>query len=241
MRRLFQKSTGGAVFVQLLTIAGFANGATLWSTDWSSPQAIIVAPGTLTIPYVEQAQLGPSPIGTDDNYFGTATATWTDADTAWLVASAPDELNYSGAVYVFSRAIGTAAWHQEARLTASDGMENEGFGSSVAISQDIVVVGAPSHKIGSIPGAVYTYVRNTTTGVWSQRGDAMGASTAGGFGDTVALDGDTLAVGAPATTTSGHVYVYKNSGTGWTILESLTPFDAPTNAHFGDSLVLDAG
>ena len=247
MRRLFQKSTAAAVFVQLLTIAGFANGAAVeniaasWSTDWSSPQAIIVAPGTLTIPYVEQAQLGPSPIGTNDNCFGTTTATWTDADTAWLVASAPDELDYSGAVYVFSRAIGTAAWHQEARLTASDGMENEGFGSSVAISQDIVVVGAPSHKIGSIPGAVYTYVRDTTTGVWSQRGDAMGVSTVGGFGVAVALDGDTLAVGAPATATSGHVYVYQNSGTAWTILGSLTPSDSPAGAYFGGSLALNAG
>jgi FG-GAP repeat len=235
---------GVGLILTLITAGTSAATPTAWrETDWEHPQAIIIAPGTLGIPYVEQAELGPTAFGLKDNRFGSVTATWSDTDTSWLAVTAPNELNAAaaGAVYVFSRAHDSADWHQEARLTANDGKEGDGFGNSVAIGSDIVVVGAPSHKIGSISGAVYTFIRDKTTSVWSQRGAALGASTAGNFGASVALEGDTLAVGAPSTATSGHVYVYQNFGGSWSTVGNLSPSDSPPDAYFGGSIAIDNG
>ncbi len=230
------------LILSLLTASASATAPSAWrATDWERPQAIIIAPGTMGIPYVEQAELGPTAFGVNDNRFGSVTATWSDNETSWLAASAPTESDYTGAVYVFSRANDSSVWHQEARLTASDGNEGDGFGNSVAIGSDIVVVGAPSHKIGSIAGAIYTFIRDKATGAWSQRGAALGASTGGAFGTSVALEGDTLAVGAPSTATSGHVYVYQNFGGSWSTVGSLSPSDSPPDAYFGGALSLNNG
>ncbi len=235
--------SGVGLILSVITVGASAATTGAWrATDWEHPQAVIIAPGTIGIPYLEQAQLGPTAFGFEDNRFGSVTATWSDAETSWLAASAPREIDSAGAVYVFSRTNDSTTWHQEARLTANDGNDNDYFGgNSLAIGSNIVVVGAPYHKIGTISGAIYTFVRDTTTGVWSQRGDAMGASTAGSFGWAVALDGDTLAVGAPGTGTSGHVYVYQNFGTSWTTVGSLSPSDSPPGASFGGSMALDNG
>lgn len=248
MRRMFNNAKRTIRLIQaalpLLLIAVNAHSATSgkWqSTDWGNPQAIIVAPGASGIPYVEQAELGPPSIGVNGNRFGFTMATWQDASTSWLAASSLNEIDDSGAVYVFSWANSSAVWHQEARLTANDATEEDGFGSAVAIGENIVVVGAPYHKIGSISGAVYTFVRDSTNGKWTQRGDALGASTSGSFGYSIALNGDTLAVAAPGVGTSGHVFVYQNSGTSWTIVGSLSPSDSPPGAAFGESIALDNG
>ncbi len=220
-----------------------ASPATWQATDWEHPQNIIIAPGTTGVPYVQQAELGPTAFGLKDNRFGSVTATWSDTGTAWLAVTAPNELNAAtaGAVYVFSREYGVADWHQEARLTTNDGKEGDGFGNSVAIGSDIVVVGAPSHKIGSIAGAIYTFIRDKTTGTWAQRGTALGPSIPGSFGTSVALDGDTLAVGAPSTAPSGHVYVYQNFGGSWSTTGSLSPSDSPPDAYFGGAIAIDNG
>ena len=48
---------------------------------------------------------------------------------------------HQGSAYVFVRS-GTS-WSQQQKLTANDGAAHDGFGYSVAISGDTVVVGAP--------------------------------------------------------------------------------------------------
>ena len=50
---------------------------------------------------------------------------------------------------------------QDARLTASDGAQDDGFGFSVAVSGDTVVVGAEVDDVGSNSdqGSAYVFVR----------------------------------------------------------------------------------
>jgi hypothetical protein len=139
----------------------------------------------------------------------------------------------SGAAYVFVRD-GTT-WTQQAYLKASSIAANASFGSSVAISGDTLAVGAPGDGGGgNEAGAVFVFTGQA--GVWTQQAAVRGANTATGdrFGFSIALGGDTLAVGATGEDNSatgvsaaghqendlrpdsGAAYVFTRTGTIWT-------------------------
>jgi hypothetical protein len=114
----------------------------------------------------------------------------------------------AGAAYVFVRAKGE--WVQQAYLKASNTDAGDYFGYSVAISGETVVVGAfgeASNATGlngnegdnSAPqsGAAYVFVR--TSGVWVQQAYLKASNTGAGdfFGQSVAIYGDAIVVGAP--------------------------------------------
>ena len=113
----------------------------------------------------------------------------------------------AGAVYVFTRTAGL--WTQQAYLKASNTNAVDGFGYSVALSGDTLVVGAPwessnatgvngnqSDNSALYAGAVYVFTR--TAGVWTQQAYLKASNTDAGdnFGTSVTLSGETLAVGA---------------------------------------------
>ncbi len=113
----------------------------------------------------------------------------------------------AGAVYVYTRTAGL--WSQQAYVKASISEALDNFGQSVALSGDTLAVGAISEAscatgIGGDQtnngcgdaGAVYVYTR--TAGLWSQQAYVKASNTGAGdwFGTSVALAGDTLAVGA---------------------------------------------
>src|SRR5687768_11292448 len=72
-----------------------------------------------------------------------------------------------GSAYVFVRSGST--WTQQAKLTAADGQSSDAFGTSVAISGNIAVVGAPGDDAGANlnEGSVYIFVRSGVT--WTQQ------------------------------------------------------------------------
>ena len=98
----------------------------------------------------------------------------------------------------------------EAYLKASNPGTSDEFGSSVSVSGDTIVVGAPdensnatgvngnqNNNLASFSGAAYVFVRNGTT--WSQEAYLKASNTGANdwFGTTVAVSGDTVVVGAP--------------------------------------------
>ena len=113
----------------------------------------------------------------------------------------------SGAAYVFVR--NGATWSQQAYLKASYTGAGDGFGLSVSVSGDTVVVGAnredssatgvngnQSDNSAAFSGAAYVFVRNGAT--WSQQA-YLKASNRGAedlFGGSVSVSGDTVVVGA---------------------------------------------
>lgn len=163
----------------------------------------------------------------------------------------------SGAAYVFVRTAGV--WNQQAYLKASNSDAFDTFGFSVAVSGNTVVVAAfqedsdglgvnpPSQSDNSLfsSGAVYVFVR--TAGVWNQQAylKASNTDTFDGFGESVAVSGDTVVVGARfedsngvgvnppsqsdnSTPDSGAVYVF-------------TGFGSPPVADAGPDQSLSAG
>ncbi len=108
---------------------------------------------------------------------------------------------------------GTAPlWAQEAYLKASNNDANDYFGRPVALYGDTLAVGAiyessnqttitngtsaSSNNSNEFSGAVYVYKRTGTT--WAQEAyiKASNNDASDYFGSSVALDGNTLAVGA---------------------------------------------
>ena len=80
-------------------------------------------------------------------------------------------------------------------LAASDGATGAHFGISVAIDGDTAVVG--SDRANSRKGSVYIFTRDST-GNWTQQAELKGEATGDQFGWSVAVDGDTVVVGAHA-------------------------------------------
>jgi hypothetical protein len=110
----------------------------------------------------------------------------------------------SGAAYVFTRIGGT--WSQQAFLKASNANNMHGFGVSVAVSADTVVIGAfGPNQSGSLSGAAYVFTRSL--GTWSEQAflKIIGNDGAGGggayFGGSVAVSGDTAVIGASGANT----------------------------------------
>jgi hypothetical protein len=149
-----------------------------------------------------------------------------------------------GAAYVFNRS--DASWSFDSKLMASDVWANQNdaqFGSSVAISGETIVIGAikaSNQAVIGQEGAVYVF--NYSSSNWLEEArlsdSTLGASA---FGSSVAVDGNTLVVGAPyvddvSMTARGSAFVYVRASKGWSLQEELTPFIPDANFEFGSSV-----
>ncbi len=128
----------------------------------------------------------------------------------------------SGAAYLFRRA-GTV-WSQEAKLTASDAAADDQFGCSVAVSGDLVAVGAYLEDQGaSNAGAVYVFRK--IGAVWTQEAKLVASDAAVNdyYGVSVALVGNHLAVGACNDNAgAGSIYVHDKPAASWVQTSKLT-------------------
>lgn len=121
----------------------------------------------------------------------------------------------SGAVYVYERDNDTE-WVEVAKLTASDAAAKDRFGYSVHVSGDIIIVGARSDDdMGTNSGSVYVFRK--TGGVWTELkklNDPTGKAK-DQFGHSVAMDGETVVVGARLDdgkgTNSGSAFVFERN------------------------------
>ncbi len=161
-------------------------------------------------------------------------------DSAIGLGETDNSASNAGAAYVFHD--DGIAWIQQGYIKASNADAGDDFGISVALSGDTLAVGAsgesslvsdnPDNNGARTAGAVYVFVRDIN-GVWAEE-DYLKAKTPGAadaFGWSVALDGDTLAVGAPledgadtgvggvqesnGAVDSGAAYVFSRSVTTW--------------------------
>ncbi|MEZ5477274.1 MAG: FG-GAP repeat protein [Thiolinea sp.] len=171
----------------------------------------------------------------------------------------------SGAVYVFVR--NGTTWTQEAYIKASNTGSVDGFGFSVSVYQNTLAVGAgaedsnatgingdQTNNLASAAGAVYVFVRSGTT--WTQEAYIKASNTNAndGFGFSVSVYQNTLAVGAGAeesnatgingdqtnnlASAAGAVYVFVRSGTTWTQEAYIKASNTEAFDEFGQSVSL---
>ena len=211
--------------------------------------------------WTQQAYLKASNSGAQD-HFGWSVALSGDTAVvgAYLEASGATGVNGdqndngangAGAAYVFVRD-GTN-WTQQAYLKASNTGNADRFGRSVGVSGNVVVVGAPNEDSNAIgvngnqsnnsaanAGAAYIFVRNGTN--WAQQVylKASDVHANDQFGYSVAVLGETVAVGArfaPADGDGGGaVYVFGRDGTNWAEQAYLKASNPGQVDVFGSSL-----
>lgn len=144
------------------------------------------------------------------------------------------------------------------------------FGVRLALSGDTLAVGTTGESSSAtgvngnqadtgapVSGAVYIFQRTGST--WAQQAYIKASNTQAGdhFGGSVALSGDTLAVGAPDEDSSavgingnqadnsmpsaGAVYVFQRNGTTWVQQAYIKASDSEANDEFGGCVALSSG
>ncbi len=171
-------------------------------------------------------------------------------DGDWLVVGAPwskvGDKEQQGVVYLYTRsATDPTSFTLLKSLTGSDSSDHNSFGWAVAIHGDTLAVGAYKALTGR--GAVYLFQQNQGgANNWGEVKKLVRADNRNftDFGRTVALHGDTLAVGAPLGL--GDVSLFQRNQGGannWgqtQILTAAYPVQPTIRvASFGDTLAFD--
>jgi len=209
----------------------------------------LVAPPLAQVAIQRAKLLAPSADTEQNSFFDYSVAL--DGDTALVGcrAASPDSVLGAGAVYVFTRVGGT--WTLQQTLTAGDKGSSDHFGSSVALSGSIAVIGA-SHAAGGASGttaragAVYVFSRADSTWVQQRKLCASDAEEDDHLGASVAFDGTTILAGAPdvqvdGTYSVGAAYVFSGGGSIWSEQAKLTAASGERvqDAGFGTSVAID--
>jgi hypothetical protein len=271
--------SGDTVVVGALSEASATTGVNGNQSDNSAANAgaayIFVRSGNT---WSQQAYVKASNTGTFD-VFGSSVAI--SGDTVVIGAlgeasaatgvngnQADNSFRGAGAAYIFVRS--GSAWSQQAYLKASNTCTFETFdvfGSSVAISGDTVVVGAPDEDsaatgvngnqadyIAQGSGAAYVFVRSGST--WTQQAYLKASNTEAndGFATSVAISGNTVVVGAigeasAATGVNGNqsdnsafgagaAYVFVRNGSTWSQQAYVKASNAGMYDGFGGSVAI---
>jgi len=158
----------------------------------------------------------------------------------------------SGVVYVFERGDEVDSWSLAETLFASDARGGDEFGNSVALQDDLLIVGATEAGTGTpFPGAAYVFERDLGgVGRWGLRTRLLPPEVEGLdnlFGSSIAIDGDTLVIGMSRD--SGDVGAYFGGSTliferdlggpdAWGLAAKLTSPEPVEIGFFGGSVAI---
>ncbi len=235
-------------------LASLATSSGLWAQGYGTSVAVgedevVVAeplvetgPGAVFVysrsggEWVEGQRVEASDASQGD-HFGRALA----LDGTTLIVGATVRENSRGAAYAFERGA-DGVWTESQLLLASDGADGDAFGRVVAIEDDLALVSTWGHAEGR--GAVYVF-RRDATGTWTEAAKLMGSDSRPNdwFGMSLALDGETILVGAPQKSGNrGAVYVFRRDAESdsW-VEEAMLSEELPANASFGMAVALSGG
>ncbi|MBL1217868.1 MAG: hypothetical protein D8M59_10280 [Planctomycetes bacterium] len=173
--------------------------------------------------------------------FGCSVALWGDMCLVGDPGYPNRHDEKTGAVFLFRRS-GTR-WVLEDKLRASDGEAGDGFGRSIAVSNDLLIVGASkSDGRWADAGAVYVFRWNGTT--WDEEAKLYAFDGHEGqyFSSSLAVDDDVIVVGAPYDDQngqwSGSAYVFRWDGAQWITDAKLLFPDVLEKDFFGRSVAV---
>jgi uncharacterized protein (TIGR03437 family) len=189
--------------------------------------------------WTQQARLNAND-GAADDRFGAGVAL--DGDTA-LVGAPADNVGANsdqGSAYLFTR--NGTSWTQQQRLNHGPAAANDQFGNAVALSGEKALIGA--YLSGSDDrGKVFTFRRSATSWTQTDGTEAPNPISGAHFGVSVALSGDTAAVGASlglftpgVDQRSAYVFVY---GGEWFPVRQFGLELGTANDGFGHAVALD--
>ena len=141
-----------------------------------------------------------------------------DGDTIVVSSHGADDAelsgNNSGAAYVFRTTDGGATYVEVAKLTASDAWPQDGFGISVAIYGDTVLIGSHwDDDGGSASGSAYLFLTTDGGATYAQVAKLTASDAAANdyFGLSAAIDGGAVVVGAPDNKDVGGTWAHSGA------------------------------
>ncbi|MCW8093082.1 FG-GAP repeat protein [Alteromonas sp. ASW11-130] len=152
-----------------------------------------------------------------------------------------DKGDDAGAVFTYE--LEANSWSQKQILTALDAKPGDAFGQSIALAQKFLVIGAPhSDSPGKDAGSAYVYTRDKNTWQFQDKLTAKDGAAGDLFGISVAIDGNTILVGADLNDekaeNAGAVYVYVFDGKQWKPQAKLMAEDGANTDIFGVRVAL---
>lgn len=133
-----------------------------------------------------------------------------------------------------------SSWVDSGLIVAPASAVDACFGSRVAIDGDRALVAASAEASASGSGAAYTFTRAGNAWALEQRLAPSGTNNAAQFGNSVAISGNVLAVGAPASP-QGRAYVFTRTTGPWAQSAAVGDAAGPTNDRFGDAVAVAGG
>ncbi|MDY7109093.1 MAG: C1 family peptidase, partial [Planctomycetota bacterium] len=182
----------------------------------------------------EEAKLTASD-GAAADIFGCGVAI--DGDIIIVGAQDDDDLgDDSGAAYIYR--FDGSLWEEGAKLLASDGEAGDEFGCAVAISGDVVIIGAKSEgEGGANAGAAYAYRFDGSEWVEEAKLVASDAQASDYFGHAVSISDEVVVVAAAWNDDlgdgAGAAYVYHFEEGLWTERAKLLASDGADGDKFG--------
>jgi len=163
-------------------------------------------------------------------------------------ASGGNMLTEAGAAYIYY--YDGNNWNQQAKLVASDRAISDYFGSSVSISGDVAIVGAPiefedASGVNPLAGAGSAYMFRRSGTTWTQKAKVVASDREVDdyFGCSVSIDGNYAIVGAYAEDedalgnneilNTGSAYVFYYDGNSWSQQCKLVALDRADSDLFG--------
>jgi PKD repeat protein len=170
---------------------------------------------------------------------------------AWLSTTGTSKISIliDDAQAVYPITIDPVINTETSKITASDGEQFDGFGGSMAISGDTIVVSAKNDDIGANwdQGSAYIFQRNH--GGADQWGEVKKLTASDGeerdaFGMFASICGDTVVIGAYADNVSGNneqgsAYIFERNHGGadqWGEVKKLTASDGAASDQYGASV-----
>jgi FG-GAP repeat len=178
----------------------------------------------------QAAVLRPSGLGDGAN-LGRAVS----LDGQVAVAGAPGPgTGAPGSGYVFGREPG-GRWAEIAHLRPGPGTAGNLLGWSATLLGPAVVLGAPGQGAA---GAVYVFTRRG--GRYAEQAELDPAPAGSAFGYSAAAATGLVLIGAQGQDHGqGRAYLYRDDGTAWRLVATLTAGEPVANGFFGQSVALD--
>jgi hypothetical protein len=152
---------------------------------------------------------------------------------SWLFASGSQNPG-AGAVFLFRNSGGN--WTQHSILKNPDRPDSGGFGQAVDIDGERCAISDSSHNT--------VHVFQLAGNAWTVLDSVDGPAELSTFGNSLALDGDSLLVGEDWVSSSDHngsVFCYRFAAGMWRQEALLTLEEPPADARFGSAIAADGG
>jgi hypothetical protein len=136
-----------------------------------------------------------------------------------------------------------SSWIFQQKLTDIDGADGDGFGYSVSISGNDVLIGSYNDDMGanSNQGSVCFFRDNGSSWALVQKMTSTSPQADQNYGSSVSIAGNYAVVGAPnrdinINMNQGKAYAYRYNGFSWVVVQEMEGKSGGENDRFGNSV-----